>query len=73
MVDLHQRHMAEREFLLAALKGAESKALTSIEMITEYTLIASQQITVNIEELQFEYCAMATGLAERSQEFKSER
>ncbi len=73
LVDLHKRQMSEREFLLSALKGAEAKALTSIEMITEYVLIASQQITVNIEKLQFEYCAMATGLAERPQEFKSER
>ncbi|XP_038068700.1 trichohyalin-like isoform X2 [Patiria miniata] len=71
LVDLHKRHMKEREFLLSVLKMGNRRALTSAEMITEYASLAAQQLIASYEGESFEYSAMATGLAERPQQFMS--
>ena len=69
LVDLHKRYVKEREFLLSVLKMGNRRALTSAEMITEYSSLAAQQLIASYEGESFEYSAMATGLAERPQQY----
>ncbi|XP_022097553.1 trichohyalin-like isoform X2 [Acanthaster planci] len=69
LIDLHKRYMKEREFLLSVLKMGNRRALTSAEMITEYASLAAQQLIASYEGESFEYSSMATGLAERPQQY----
>ncbi|XP_071784125.1 uncharacterized protein [Asterias amurensis] len=69
LIDLHKRHEKEREFLLSVLKMGNRRALTSAEMITEYLSLAAEQLIASYEGESFEYSSMATGLAERPQQY----
>ncbi|KAJ8047726.1 hypothetical protein HOLleu_06793 [Holothuria leucospilota] len=73
LLDLHKRHMAEREFLIAVLKGVQGRVLFSAEMVSEYILYVLQQILASREGEGFEHASIVTGLSERPQEFKSDR
>lgn len=65
--------MAEREFLIAVLKGVQGRVLFSAEMVSEYILYVLQQILASREGEGFEHATIVTGLSERPQEFKSDR
>ncbi|PIK40892.1 putative trichohyalin isoform X4 [Apostichopus japonicus] len=49
LCDLQKRHMAEREFLVAVLKGVQGRVLFSAEMVSEYILYVQQQILASRE------------------------
>ncbi|XP_070559138.1 trichohyalin-like isoform X2 [Ptychodera flava] len=70
LIDLHQRHSAEKENLLARLSTGSSRTLTKAEMITQYAHILCHLRYAQQEE-SFEFANTATGLAERPQLYKS--
>ncbi|XP_077983007.1 uncharacterized protein LOC144437842 isoform X2 [Glandiceps talaboti] len=70
LIDLHSRHLMEKESLLSKLRGDNKKTLTKADMVTEYAHIIQQQRYAQRENI-FEFAATAAGLAERPQLYKS--
>ncbi|XP_041457735.1 trichohyalin-like isoform X3 [Lytechinus variegatus] len=71
LIDLHKRHVSEREFVLSLLKGSQGRPLFAAEMVTEYVHYVTQQLIAAWEPSQLEYSAMAMGISERTQDLKS--
>ena len=59
--------------MLSILKGSQGRPLFAAEMVTEYVYYVCQQVIAAWEPAQLEYSAMAMGISERNQEFKSSR
>ncbi|XP_071495122.1 uncharacterized protein [Diadema antillarum] len=70
LIDLHKRHMSEKDFVLSLLKGSQGRPLFAAEMVTEYVYYVSQQLIASWEPSQLEYSAMAMGISERTQDIK---
>eukprot|EP00057_Strongylocentrotus_purpuratus_P011445 XP_011665919.1 PREDICTED: trichohyalin isoform X2 [Strongylocentrotus purpuratus] len=71
LIDLHKRHVTERDFVLSLLKGSQGRPLFAAEMVTEYVFYVTQQLIAALEPAQLEYSAMAMGISERTQDLKS--
>lgn len=71
LIDLHKRHVTERDFVLSLLKGSQGRPLFAAEMVTEYVFYVTQQLIAALEPAQLEYSAIAMGISERTQDLKS--
>lgn len=64
LMDLERRYQQDKEKVIARLKGADTKTMTTEEKLTEYGLIIREQLRA-LEEAKFESAALSVGIAER--------
>ena len=64
LMDLERRYQQDKEKVIARLKGADTKTMTTEEKLTEYALIIREQLRA-LEEAKFESAALSVGMSER--------